>query len=208
MDGDLRRPRLERIFGLPSDPGLTNILAGEGETSLDGTLLGTNVENLFLLASGPHPPNPAELLGSEKMGELAAALSERFDHVVYDSPPALSATDAAIIAQHVDGIVLVVRSFKTESELAVRARDTLKDAQANILGVVLNNADVPKSGYYGYGGYGGKYYYYHPYYYSDDKTRRVRKRRPRKSGASRNREVAEEIPKDGKEERTGRRVAP
>ena len=182
VDSDLRRPRVGKLFDAPSQPGLSNILAREGETSLDETIRQVDLENLSILPSGPHPPNPAELLGSDEMKKLAAKLTERFDHVIYDTPPILNATDGAIVSQYADGIVLVMRSFKTEEDFAIRARDMLSDAQANILGVVLNNADVPKNGYYGYGGKYYQYYYYSPYYYTDDKTKTVRKRQRRGAG--------------------------
>jgi len=188
IDTDLRRPRLHKVFNLgSSEPGLSNILAGQGETSLEAALRHVGVDNLRLLPSGPHPPNPAELLGSDKMKELTKLMTERFDHVVFDTPPTMNATDAAIVAQDVDGVILVVRSFKTDKEMASRAHYILSDAQARVLGAVLNNADVPRSGYYGYSGkYYDRYYrYYHTYdyYYSDDKTQVVRKRMRRKTGA-------------------------
>jgi len=186
IDADLRRPRLHKVFDLGSaEPGFSNLLAGHGEASLTTAVRHVGVENLMLLPSGPHPPNPAELLGSDAMKEITAAMVKKFDHVIFDTPPTLAATDAAIVAQEVDGVVFVVRSFKTDKDIATRANHILHDAQAKILGVVLNNADVPRSGYYGYGGkYYDRYYrYYHTYdyYYSDDKTRVVRKRVRRKS---------------------------
>jgi polysaccharide biosynthesis transport protein len=180
VDADLRKPRLYKVFDLPLEPGLSNLLAS-GDSSMEQSFHSVGVENLSFLSSGPHPPNPAELLGSETMKGVVADLSGMFDHIIFDTPPTVNATDAATLAQFIGGVVLVVRSFKTERELAVRARDILRGAKVNLLGTILNNADVPKSGYTGYGN--SYYYYYHPYYsyYSDDKTRTVRKRRRRKS---------------------------
>ena len=185
IDADMRRPRLHKVFDLgDSEPGFSNILADRGESSLEAALRHVGVENLRFLPAGPHPPNPAELLGSDRMRELTASMSERFDHVIFDTPPTLSATDAAIVAQEVDGVILVVRSFKTDRDLAARAHRILIDAQARLLGAVLNNADVPRSGYYEYDGrYYDRYYrYYHhdESWYSDKKARVVRKRMRRK----------------------------
>jgi len=163
IDSDLRRPRVCKVFETPSKPGLSNILAGEGETSLDRAIRQVEVENLSILLSGPNPPNPAELLGSDEMKALAAEVAERFDHVIYDTPPILNATDGTIVAQYADGVVLVVRSFKTEEDCAMRALDMLDGARVNILGAVLNNADMSKNGYEAYGGK-----YYQTYYDSEN----------------------------------------
>lgn len=181
IDADMRRPCVGRIFDISSRPGLSNILAGEGERSLDKAIRRVDVENLSILPSGPQPPNPAELLGSDGMKRFTAELTGMFDHVIFDTPPLINATDGTIVTQHADGIVLVVRSFRTDVDFVVRARDMLNNAQANVLGVVLNNADVSRDGYYGYG---GKYYhtYYSWNYYSSDKTKTVRKRQRRGSG--------------------------
>lgn len=176
VDADQRKPRLAKVLGLPQEPGLSNLLAGRGEMPIELPLVPTHLENLTFLPSGPCPPNPAELLGSERMREAVTELSSMFDNVIYDTPPTVNATDAATLAQHIEGAVLVIRAFKTERDVAIRARDILLGAQVNILGTILNNADVPRHSY-------GNYYYYHNYYsyYGDDKTKRVHKRRRRKS---------------------------
>lgn len=168
VDADMRRPRLFKIMQTEQEPGLSNLLATDGEVSLENSILSPGVENFHFLPSGPHPPNSAELLGSERMYGLTALLAERFDLVIFDTPPAFNAADAATLAQAVDGIVMVVRSFSTERDIAVRSLDILRHARGNVLGTVLNNVDVPRGGYYGYGK--SYYYYYHPYdsYYSDD----------------------------------------
>jgi Mrp family chromosome partitioning ATPase len=115
---------------------------------------------------------------------LTALLAERFDLVIFDTPPAFNAADAATLAQTVDGIVMVVRSFSTERDIAVSSLDILRHARGNVLGTVLNNVDVPRGGYYGYGK--SYYYYYHPYdsYYSDDDgaSGRGKKRRSKQRG--------------------------
>jgi len=180
IDADLRKPRLAKVLGYPREPGLSNLLAGRGEMPVERPLVPTPLENLTFLPSGPYPPNPAELLGSERMHQVVGELSAMFDHVIFDTPPIVNATDAATLAQFIGGAVLVVRAFKTERDVAIRAKDILLGAQVNVLGTILNNADVPKSGY-------GNYYYYHNYYsyYGGDKTKRIQKRRRRKSSARR-----------------------
>ncbi len=178
VDSDLRKPRLNKTLGLSREPGLSNLLASKGDFPLDRHTSSFGVENLFFIPSGPCPPNPAELLASSRMKEIVNDLSASYDHVFFDTPPIINATDAATLAQHVNGAILVIRSFKTERSASVRAREILSNAQVNVLGAVLNNADVPKNGYGGY-----YQYYYNQYYthYGDGKTRTVRKRRRRKS---------------------------
>ncbi len=184
VDADLRKPRLARVLGISQEPGLSNVLAGKGEMPVERPLVPTHLENLTFLPSGPHPPNPAELLGSERMHEVVGKLSAMFDNVIYDTPPTVNATDAATLAQYIEGAVLVVRSFKTERDVALRARDILLGARVNILGTILNNADVPRNSY-------GRYYYYNKYYayYSDDKTKRIHKRRRRKASSKKAKEI-------------------
>lgn len=182
VDADLRKPRLAAVFDTPTSPGLSNLLARGEDLSPAEAIVSTHLENLSFLPSGPPPPNPAELLGSLRMKELVAEISDLFDFIVYDTPPAVNTTDPAILSQLVQGVVLVLRSFSTEREVAIRARDILAGAQAKILGVVLNNADMPRSGYQGYYRY-SYYYSSSPYgsYYSDEKMKTVRKRRRRGS---------------------------
>jgi capsular exopolysaccharide synthesis family protein len=151
VDADMRKPRLSRILELPSEPGLSNLLAGEGVTDLEEALLATSIRHMTFLPSGPHPPNSSELLGSERMRGLVGRLSGMFDYIIYDSPPTFNTADAATLCQLMEGVVLVVRSFTTERDIALRARDMLLDAQGNILGAILNNVDIPRGGYYGYG---------------------------------------------------------
>ena len=107
--------------------------------------------NLWVLPSGPTPPNPAELIGSDRMAELLKKLSERFEHVIIDSPPVLVVTDGTILAGLVDGVVLVAESGRTHRAGLMRTRAILENAGARILGVVLNKLDMQREGYYGYG---------------------------------------------------------
>ena len=156
IDCDLRRPRLHAHFNVANTKGLTNWLSGE--TDIDGLLQSYETQpNLKFLTSGPVPPNPAELLGSDEMRKLLSTLSERFTHIVIDSPPAISFTDASILSTMVDGVVLVVHGGKTSRAVARRAKQQLLDVGAHIFGVVLNNVKVESQDYY-YSGYYSSYY--------------------------------------------------
>jgi capsular exopolysaccharide synthesis family protein len=156
IDCDLRRPRLHAHFEVPNTRGLTNWLSGE--TDLDQLLQTYDKRsNLKLLTSGPVPPNPAELLGSDEMRKLLAILSERFGHIVLDSPPAISFTDASILSTMVDGVVLVVHGGRSSRAVVRRAKQQLLDVGAHIFGVVLNNVKLETQDYY-YSGYYSRYY--------------------------------------------------
>jgi succinoglycan biosynthesis transport protein ExoP len=151
IDCDLRRPRLHAHFGAPNARGLTNWLSGE--TDIDSLMQTYGpLQNLKFLTSGPVPPNPAELLGSDEMRKLLSVLTERFAHVVIDSPPAISFTDASILSTMVDGVVLVVHSGRSSRAVVRRAKQQLLDVGAHIFGVVLNNVKAETQDYY-YSGY-------------------------------------------------------
>jgi polysaccharide biosynthesis transport protein len=160
IDCDLRRPRLHTNFDLPNKRGVTNWLSGDSD--LDDLIVTYDKQlNLKLLTSGPVPPNPAELLGSEEMRKLLATLSERFAHIIIDSPPAISFTDASILSTMVDGVVLVVHGGRSSRAVVRRAKQQLLDVGANIFGVVLNNVKIGAHDSYGYYSayYGSRYYY-------------------------------------------------
>jgi len=162
IDCDLRRPRLHAHFDVPNAKGLTNWLSGE--TDLDGLLQSAQLQpNLKLLTSGPVPPNPAELLGSDEMRRLLTIMGERFAHIGIDSPPAISFTDASILSTMVDGVVLVVHGGKSSRAVVRRAKQQLLDVGARIFGVVLNNVRLETQSYY----YSG---YYSSYYADDEKA--------------------------------------
>ncbi len=161
IDCDLRRPRLHAHFNLPNVRGLTNSLSGDAN-EID-SLIQTceQAPNLKVLTSGPMPPNPAELLGSDEMRRLLKTVSEKFTHVIVDSPPAISFTDASILATFVDGVILVVHGGRSSRAVVRRAKQQLLDIGANIFGVVLNNVKMEsKSNYYYAGYYSGYYDYY------------------------------------------------
>jgi len=148
VDCDLRRPGLHTLFGLNSEPGLTNLVLDEVR---EPPLQQTSVENLWLLASGPKPPNPADLLGSKKVDQIIQALVEQADIVLFDAPPVIAVTDAAVLGAKVDGVLLVLNAGKTRREHAARAREVLERAKVRLIGAALTNApkDSIVSGYYG-----------------------------------------------------------
>ncbi|MFN2454871.1 MAG: GumC family protein [Pyrinomonadaceae bacterium] len=156
VDCDLRRPRIHAHFNMPNSSGITNYLSGEKD--LDALLHAYDkLPNLKVLTSGPVPPNPAELLGSDEMRRLINALGERFTHIIIDSPPAISFTDASVLSTLVDGVMLVVHSGRSSRAVVRRARQQLTDVGAHIFGVVLNNVKLESQEYY-YNGYYSAYY--------------------------------------------------
>jgi non-specific protein-tyrosine kinase len=147
VDCDLRRPALHTLFDCQAEPGLTNLLLEE-----DGTpaLQQTQVEGLQLLSSGPLPPNPADLLGSQKIDKVIATLVGSADVVLFDAPPVIAVTDAAVLGAKVDGVLLVIGAGKTRREHAERAKEMLERANVRIVGAALTNAPQDSSigGYY------------------------------------------------------------
>ncbi|WP_197037662.1 MULTISPECIES: polysaccharide biosynthesis tyrosine autokinase [Actinomycetes] len=150
VDADLRRPQVYHRTGGMGDIGLTNYLKGDG--SMADLLQPSEVKGLQILASGPQPPNPAELLGSKKAGQGIENLSAMFDYVIIDSPPLLPVTDAAVLAQWADGVVLVARANQSRIPDVAACIEQLEAVQAKLIGVVLT--DVPtRGGAYKYGYY-------------------------------------------------------
>jgi capsular exopolysaccharide synthesis family protein len=152
VDCDLRRPKLHRLFDRAGDAGVTNVLVGDA--IIDEVALPTQVDNMYAIPAGPTPPNPADLLHSERFRTFIEELSERFDRVVIDSPPVAAVADSAIISTLVDGCVFVVRAFSTTRQLSKQGLRSLTDVDAPVVGVVLNDVDLDKQqSYY-------QYYYY------------------------------------------------
>lgn len=150
VDADLRKPTAHYSFRVDNHFGLSNVLTKQKEFAQ--VIRETEQENLYLLTSGPIPPNPAELLGSRMMEEVIKQAEEHFDLIIFDTPPVLAVTDAQILANICDGVVMVVNSGKTENEAALKAKDLLRNANTKILGVVLNNKKQKESQYYYYYG--------------------------------------------------------
>ncbi len=161
VDADMRRPRLRSIFGLNGQqPGLSTILSSEmDEAEMLALVEHDKATDLNVLSAGPIPPNPAELLGSDQMRRLLAALQATHKHVVIDSPPVTSFTDGVLISTMVDGVILVVHGGKSSRHVVRRSRQLLQDVGAKIFGVVLNNVNLQSHDYYYYQRYYSQNYY-------------------------------------------------
>ncbi len=144
VDCDLRRPTLHKLFRLESRPGLTTMMLDEGAMS-DPPLQETVVPGLQLLASGPLPPSPADLLGSRRMDRVLELLTERADMVLLDAPPVVAASDAAVLATKVDGVLLVVSAGQTKRDGVQAAKTRLEKVNANLIGAVLTNMPLDAS---------------------------------------------------------------
>lgn len=155
IDTDLRRPRLHVAFNLPHEVGLSSVLTRE--VTAEQAIQSSGVENLDVLVSGPIPSNPTELMLTERFRDVIDELTEKYDRVIFDSPPTLPVTDSAILSGFVDGVIFVARSGRTSRHMLKRAVASLRGVRANILGVVLNGVDYRKYGRVGSGYYG--YYY-------------------------------------------------
>jgi capsular exopolysaccharide synthesis family protein len=154
VDADMRRPRLHETLDRSQEPGLSNILVGDA--ALNEAIRATTVKNLSLLTAGHIPPNPAELLGSRKFEEFFAELKRRFEWIVFDAPPVMAVTDAAVLANSVGGVVFVVGSEMTTRPSAATAIEQLTAAKARMVGAVLNRVNVRRHAYY-----------YAPYYHKE-----------------------------------------
>ncbi len=169
VDTDMRRPTLHKYFGFSNDRGLTNLLV-DTNLILREVVCHTRVDHLDVLFSGPLPPNPAELLSTEKMKGMVRAFTEKYDYVLFDSPPIIAVTDAAILSRLVDAVLVVLDYGVVTRDEAGFAVEQLAKVQANVIGAVINGMANNK-GHYGY------YYYY---YYGDKAARRKQKRKPRR----------------------------
>ena len=150
IDADLRKPTVHYTFRLDNLNGLSNLLVGDGH--LNQIVESSSIDNLDIISSGPIPPNPSELLGSKMMQTLINEAKQQYDIIIFDTPPVLAVTDAQILANIVDGTVLVVRSDKTEYEAAIKAKETLEKSSAKLLGTVLNDVEKKNGNYYYYYG--------------------------------------------------------
>jgi non-specific protein-tyrosine kinase len=148
VDCDLRRPTLHTFFDLSNEAGLTSMILAQEDAEIP--LQDTGVPGLSLLASGPLPPRPADVLGSRRMEAAIARLRAEADFVLFDTPPVVPVIDAAVLATKVDGVLLIFQANHTNRDRARKARQILEKFKANIVGVVLNNAPVEQGyGYYG-----------------------------------------------------------
>ena len=150
VDGDLRKPMMHRVFQLSNQTGVTNVLIKQSD--LPSAIQHTKVENLDVLTSGPLPPNPAEVVGSNAMKELIRQLVESYDLVIVDSPPVLSVADARLLGQEVDGVLFVVSAQQVSRVALKKAKESLDLVGVRVIGTVLNKKKLSKS---------ENYYYYH-----------------------------------------------
>ena len=173
IDADMRRPRIHKIFGLDRKIGLSSVLVGT--ESLKDAIVSSPVEGLDILPVGHIPPNPSEIIGSQKMGKLLDALRKKYARIIIDSPPILAVTDAVVLSQMVDGVLLVIRSGETPRAAIQNSLAQLQTVNAKILGAMLNAVGVGRDSYY--------YYQYSHYYYGEGqegikKTPRRKRNRP------------------------------
>ncbi|MCK4911106.1 MAG: polysaccharide biosynthesis tyrosine autokinase [Thermodesulfovibrionales bacterium] len=146
LDMDFRRPVIHKIFDIPQEKGLSNVLVGDAE--LEDVIVHTRVPNLDVISSGHIPPNPAELLSSEGLVNYMNIFKDRYDRIIIDSPPILSATDPVVISTYVDEVLLVIKMGETSRELIRAAIGKLTHVKANLLGTVLNSIAVGQGNYY------------------------------------------------------------
>ncbi len=166
IDADLRRPSIHKTLGMGPRTGLSNVLTGS--VQLEQAITRTAIlPSLDVLPAGTPPPNPAELLASTNMRDVLAQLRDQYDHIVLDTPPSLSVTDAVVLSPRADAVVLVIRSGQTSKQALRRSRDILGRVNAKVVGVLLNAVDLSSPDYYYYYEYKDKY----ARYYQDGETR-------------------------------------
>jgi len=164
IDADLRKPVQHNVFGHPRGPGLSEYLIGEVQ-DVASIIHETKVENLFIITAGGLPPNPSELLGSDRMSQLVDKLEQEWDMILLDSPPIVAVTDASTISGEIDAIAMVVKAGTTERSAVDRALDVMRNVKAPLIGAILNGASQQSLG----GKYAYYYSYYNYYYNSDEK---------------------------------------
>ncbi len=147
VDCDLRRPAQHEIWGIANERGLTTMILEDGAMSTP-PLVQTDIPNLQILPSGTLPPVPADVLSSQRMGEVIGVLKARAHYLLFDAPPVLAATDAAVLGAKLDGVVLVVRVGVTRRDQAARARQALERVHVRVLGAVMTNAPKESGGSY------------------------------------------------------------
>jgi len=164
IDADMRKPRLHTIFNYENGAGLSSYLSGNAK--LESIVQNSEIPNLSYIPSGPIPPNPSELLGSQLFKNTIHTLKESFDHILIDAPPVLGFADSAILSAMVDGTMIVVVGGKTPRETLHQAREILTQVNARILGVVINRVDIRRSDY-------SSYYYRYHYYNGQEKKKEL-----------------------------------
>ncbi len=161
VDTDLRKPVLHKIFSVDREPGISNYIGDSKKYSFENIINETEIENLHMITSGKLFPNPSELIGSHRMKELISVLKEKYDIVLFDSPPVMPVTDSRMLSKETDGLLLIVKSGQTETMALERTVSLLKSVNAPLIGCVLNGFSHRDSYYYS----DYQYYYYYEYYY-------------------------------------------
>lgn len=151
VDTDMRKPTVHKTFRLPNHDGLTTLLT-DRNAELTSIFHRLDTENLFVITSGAIPPNPAELLASNKMEILKAELEEIFDLVIFDLPPVIAVTDAQIMSSKTDGTIFVINKGGADKEMVLKSKELLDKVQANVIGVVFNRVETKNDQYYAYYG--------------------------------------------------------
>jgi capsular exopolysaccharide synthesis family protein len=146
VDADMRKPRVQRVFDVKVQPGLSNVLVGNAKAS--EAVRKAPVSNLYLLMAGATPPNPAELLASQRFEDFLGTLEEHFDWVIVDTPPVMAVTDASVVAHLASGVIFVLGCEETNKHGANTALEQLEAARAKFLGGILNKVDVDRNSYY------------------------------------------------------------
>jgi capsular exopolysaccharide synthesis family protein len=146
----MRKPKVHLYFGIKNKGGLTNLLTEQNEDLKVKIVKKEDISNLHVITCGPIPPNPAEMLSSNKMKNLLDKLKNEYDLIIIDTPPVAQVTDAAIVAGITDGVLLVLASRQTRIEMAKRAKKLLNGVNANIVGAVLTKIEISRTGYYNY----------------------------------------------------------
>lgn len=150
IDADLRKPTVHYTFKVSNIYGVTNVLTRQ--RTLSEAIVTTTIPDVDVLPSGPVPPNPSEIIDSKSMTHLIEEAKALYDYVLFDTPPIMVVTDAQVLAHRVDGVIMVISSGKTEIESAIKGKELLENANAKILGTVLNEKEVKKDNYYYYYG--------------------------------------------------------
>jgi succinoglycan biosynthesis transport protein ExoP len=166
VDADMRKPRVHKIFNTSCGPGLSNVVLHK--CSVKEAIRGTRLKSLKLLPAGTIPPNPSELLGSRSMVKVIDELKAYFDYLIFDTPPILAVTDAAVLGGMLDGTILVIKASETTRQCARRTIEQLLGINARVMGVVLNQVNFQKDPYY-------NYYYKYDYYYTNEGQKRRRR---------------------------------
>ncbi|MBW1698688.1 MAG: polysaccharide biosynthesis tyrosine autokinase [Deltaproteobacteria bacterium] len=165
IDCDMRRPRLHHLFELQRESGMSNFLVGSGE--LEGIIRKTPIKNLDVIPCGPVPPNPSEILGSNRMRNLIKTLRNQYQRIIIDTPPVTAVTDSMVLVPMVDGVLVVIRAGVTPRQVVQNGIDQLRSINARILGAVLNGVRTGRDSYY--------YYQYYYYYYGEEEGKRQKR---------------------------------